>query len=418
MSTDVKQPAAGQGTTAGDQFRLLAANILQVLRQADRESSALPTSPGRLILESLQAALVRSLEGAVLGLAGELRNELPIWLAASEQLEKLAGSRYLPSRQAVLDLREDLKLAEEHATRMIQALESLSLRPPATPDVAASGGAFSQDTRPCRPDRRDKPGGSPTPAQTPPAVAETVKIRPGSPPTQAAVERPVRAAPPEKKELAPPKTGPHGNQLVVACPDCGSAGTIGWDRLGHVLACKGCARNYRVGSDGRMVAVMQTAAGRWVETAKHRPRRAWKSLVSRRSACAAVVLGVFLPAAWLFARPVPPPLVPDLPRELEPRAELLSRAWLTKDLPLLRRLTLTTYERSLFGWLRRRPPPRKLSADEAATLKMEIYQRRKAGRVTSVTVRIRGVPGAKGVVDFTQTWEERDGTWLFLPPQR
>ena len=49
---------------------------------------------------------------------------------------------------------------------------------------------------------------------------------------------------------------------------------------------------------------------------------------------------------------------------------------------------------------------------------MEVSQRRKAGRVTEVTVRIRGVPGAKEIVEFKQTWEDRDGTWLFLPPQR
>ena len=189
------------------------------------------------MLEGLQTGLVHGLEGVVRGLAGELRNELPTWLAAIEQLEKLAASRYLSSRQAVLDLREDLKLAEEHATRLIQALESLSLCPPALPTETVKIRLDSEPTQADSPRPRQPPAlpvtdrGSSRPPRPRPAA------RPPRP--QADGDSPAPAAPPEKREAPPPKAGPHGSQLVVACPDCGSAGTIGWERLGHVLACKG-----------------------------------------------------------------------------------------------------------------------------------------------------------------------------------
>jgi len=205
---------------------------------------------------------------------------------------------------------------------------------------------------------------------------------------------------------------------MVACPSCGSAGAISVNHLDRILVCKGCARHYKVNTDGQMLAMTRTPEGKWVETARYRPGGLRGLRLSRRAAVATVLLSVCLPAVWLFSRPSSASPPAELPRELGPRAELLSRAWLTQDLPLLRRLTLATYERSLFGWLRRRPPPRKLAADEAEAVQMEVSQPRKTGRVTAVTVRIRGVPGAKGLVEFHQSWEERDGTWLFLPPPR
>jgi hypothetical protein len=206
--------------------------------------------------------------------------------------------------------------------------------------------------------------------------------------------------------------------MVVACPRCGCTGTVGVNHLDRVLLCKGCSERYKVGTDGQMVALLQTREGKWVEAAKHRPAGLRGLYVPRRMAVAGLVL-FLLPVTWLFSRSAAPAPEAKLPRELKPRAELAARAWVSKDLPLLRRLADPKYERSVFGWLRRHPPPQTLSAEEASRLQLEVIPRPKVGHAADVVVGFRGLRGAQnGTLDLVLRWEERDGVWFFLPPSR
>jgi hypothetical protein len=136
-----------------------------------------------------------------------------------------------------------------------------------------------------------------------------------------------------------------------------------------------------------------------------------------------------LPLVGLFAvigtvaavgfRPSPPPAVAELPHELAPRAEMLARAWLDKDLPLMRRLTSTTHDRILYSWLVRHRPPTgagQAAAGTALTLDVRVVQRE--AHHADIVVLVRGLPGRPGAtpVEFPQAWVERDEQWYFVPP--
>jgi len=102
--------------------------------------------------------------------------------------------------------------------------------------------------------------------------------------------------------------------------------------------------------------------------------------------------------------------------------ELLGKAWLCRDLPLMRRLTLSTHERTIYAWLLRHPPPltRKVELVDLSDVKFEVSLLRTVGSVADVRLRITGLNAAKEQrpIDFSQRWEERDNIWLFTPPVR
>jgi tetratricopeptide (TPR) repeat protein len=128
-----------------------------------------------------------------------------------------------------------------------------------------------------------------------------------------------------KQETAVTNPAKGANSIGVVCPDCGACGEIPWDRLGRVLACKGCARHYRVKGAGHIVPVTQTDGGKWIETAQlKRPRRL---PVNRWTACAAaaVLAMVMAGASGVFSPSNSAAAATDLPRELEPRVELFTR---------------------------------------------------------------------------------------------
>lgn len=212
--------------------------------------------------------------------------------------------------------------------------------------------------------------------------------------------------------------------LIVVCPDCGAIGSVRWDRLNRILACKGCARLYRVSEDGQLAAVTRTAAGRWIETSRLRPLMERLSLTPPRLLLIGVLLlGMLATVAWRFSstNTAPPPEEP-LPLELEPRAELLARSWLRRDVRTMRRLALYTHERSVFPWLHRHPPPLKRKAEKADLegVRFEIQLRRKTGNTSDLVVRVHGLTIARhpGPIEMAQRWQENAETWYYLPPSR
>src|SRR5205823_1168845 len=126
---------------------------------------------------------------------------------------------------------------ETQATRIIAALDALVLHPavklPLTPAVP----------EPDAPAPADASGSSAWPRSV---------ARAGSP----------------KESPRQPRAVP--SEVPIQCPDCGAEGSVRWDRLGHILQCKGCAGHYRVRADGQVVPVNRNAAGKWAE-AKRRP---------------------------------------------------------------------------------------------------------------------------------------------------
>lgn len=233
------------------------------------------------------------------------------------------------------------------------------------------------------------------------------------PATAEAPAAPASEPAPLHSEAAPSQT------VRVVCPDCGAEGAVRWDKLGKLLNCKGCGQFYRVNPDGSMVRIVQTKPGTWKE---HVPpptllERLAKHRVAAIAAACAAILSVLLVRPMLSpvaARAVETPL----PTELKDRAELLAKAWVRKDLPLMRRMTEPTLERGMFAWLRRHPPPQYAldPSDEGKSIECEVRESHRGGHAVDVSVRIRcaNAPNAKAV-EFAQRWEERDGVWQFNP---
>lgn len=250
----------------------------------------------------------------------------------------------------------------------------------------------------------------PAPA-TPPAPSKPAP----TPTPQAKTERPAGKTAPEA-----PKNDP--GDLIVVCPDCGAIGAVRFDRLDRILVCKGCARLYRVREDGQLAAVTRNAAGRWIDRSRLRPFVERLGLTPPRLLLLGVLLlGMLATAAWRFSGSTEMALPEEpLPQELEPRAELLARSWLRRDVRTMRRLALYTHERAVFPWLHRHPPPlkRKAEKDDLEGARFEIQLRRRAGKVTDLVVRVHGVPIARqaGPIEMAQRWVERGESWEYLPP--
>jgi tetratricopeptide (TPR) repeat protein len=216
------------------------------------------------------------------------------------------------------------------------------------------------------------------------------------------------------------RTEPHPeNCLQVVCPECGAVGNVPWDRLGRILTCRGCSRMFRVDAGGRLVEVVKTPEGRWIHRSAREAnsaramRKRWALwLVPTAAMLTCLVLGLW---AWRHRSAVSP--LPELPRGLEERAELLARAWQKKDVPLMRRMTGTTHDRILYSWfVRHQPPATAAGLEEAEPPTVKVVRRQ--DQTAQVVVRMPRNGGKQSPVELQLHWEQRGDTWYFVPPPR
>jgi hypothetical protein len=169
-----------------------------------------------------------------------------------------------------------------------------------------------------------------------------------------------------------------------------------------------------------MVEVARTSGGRWVDAGSAR-KVGRGGRVARRLLPLVMLLAVIGTVAAVGFRPSDVPTLPELPGELEPRAQMLARAWLDKDLPLMRRLTSTTHDRVLYSWLvRHRPPALAGQASAGPDLALTVRTLTRGPQQADLLVLISGLPGhpSSSPVEFRQSWVERGGQWFFVPPAR
>ncbi len=215
------------------------------------------------------------------------------------------------------------------------------------------------------------------------------------------------------------------NSLDMACPRCGTGGKVRWDRLGHILICRGCSGHLRVDPGGRLVEMIQAPDGRWVERGgpKDQPSRAARLgrkamwLIPAATLLFCISLGF---GTWKYKQSNR--ALPELPKDLESRAHLLARAWLKKDVPLMRRLTVTTHDKVLYSWFVRHQPPARPSSAESDTdeemPQVKIVKRDdKTAQVVMRTPASHGNDGSRSG-ELQLHWEQRGDSWYFVPPPR
>jgi tetratricopeptide (TPR) repeat protein len=234
---------------------------------------------------------------------------------------------------------------------------------------------------------------------------------------------PAAAAPPEAPRDEPkPAAGPAGSHsFPFECPGCDAVNMVRWEKLqlGKVLTCPHCHRHFTVKSNGRFAEVVREKSGRWTEQEQlesaARQRRA-RRLRWLAGTVAAVLL--FSTISWapqaLRQQTV---AEPELPRELEPRAELFTRAWLSGDSRTMRRLTDPVQDRLLFTWSRRNPPPSSIAIvgpEDEVQVAVEVLP--SVPPTTWLRVRVDGLPKSDGKPEELQlAWEHRGGQWIFQP---
>jgi hypothetical protein len=415
-----------QGTTPdGNRLEVLCGEIVDILRAGSEHL------PG---LAALRDELAGVLQAGARELAARLRQELPCWTAALENLRQLSRCRYLTPPENLAALRDELERAGRQAQQVAEALESLGRgRPSPVP-----AGTAERPRLLCFPPQEEKaqePGSekllevgrpwSPPPpaAQATPSHPEP-RARPRAarevPKERAACQAPPAASTPPRK-ANPPSEGP---ALRVVCPTCGAGGAIRWDRLGRLHICRGCSRTFRVDPGGGLVEIIRTKDNKWVDRAAHTARSTRSRLlrfVGRRLLPALGLAAAVLLAVWLSSRPATSSEV-ALPRELEPRAELFTRAWLKKDWAKMRLVVTPGEDRALYRWSVRHPPPAARSganpADQDVPIEVTVLSTQ--AQKARVQVRIRGPdgPSGKGASEWVQFWEERGGTWFFIVPSR
>lgn|GEM_PF-5161013 len=244
-------------------------------------------------------------------------------------------------------------------------------------------------------------------------------------PSPSPVETSTTPAPTPTSRSLPPANKKNGGQLTVSCPHCGEIGEVPWDRLGKVFACKGCDHRFGVGADGKAVELTETPGGKWVESRKIREqaqRRRKRRLVGAAVLGFAVLFPAIGFAGWQVARPAPTSNAEiELPKELETRAELFCRGWLTNDVRLMKRLTSPAHEKIVYAWYNRHRPPLPLRGNTEGVPKdtrFEIQvQSIKPGQ-SRVRVRVSNptLSPAQPPVELSLVWEERLDGWYVLPP--
>jgi hypothetical protein len=397
----------GAGAAPGETFRRWSLDLFAAL------SSGGPDGEVRGAIERL---LVERFEQDMRDLARRLRAELPAWQEAARQLECLMGSEVLQVPEPTRLLHEQLAARARQAASLLVVLEKLG-RSDDQPLPLAPPRALAAPAPEAVPPPRAGARALPAPA---PRAAERPAASTPPPSPRATPQRPPRDPPRAKEETrregpalrtrteeVPAKKGTQPETSVpVTCPECGAAGHVRWDRLGHVLTCRGCSRLFRVDQGGRLTEVVRGPDGRW----KERRHRAAGRLRALWLLPVAVVLAFAFIGAWDWRHRRAQAARNELPRGLEERAELLGRAWMKKDIPLMRRLTVTTHERILYSWFVRHQPP---AGDGPPTV--QVVDRK--DRAAQVVVRAPG--GAAGrPVELRLFWEQRADAWYFVPPPR
>lgn len=226
------------------------------------------------------------------------------------------------------------------------------------------------------------------------------------------------------KEVCTPKhpTPREGqDSLVVPCPSCKTATSISWSKLqpGRVLKCPYCQVNFTMKPNGELEEIVKASTGRWMFRATVNAKT--RELRERRLQVAGMVsVALILAMLWWFPRTGQSSSGPaeiNLPQELEARAELLARAWLTNDSRLIRRLTDPVHDRLLFTWSRRFPPPHLTQTPEKLTkeVKIELTRLPSQPPVAWLQARINGIEGRSSPLEMRFAWEERSGVWYFQP---
>jgi hypothetical protein len=387
----------------------------------------LPPSP---LANELAAALAQG-TGA---LATELRVEIAAWDELLIYLDTLGKSRFLPQSIDVAILSEPLASARAEARSVLDALVVL--------DGSSAGAGFSPSP-PALGGRGQGEGDSARGRTKSPLTLPSPPAKPGGegkerrgnesvfPPLSRLCGRgaggegvgrdlpktltpnPSPAKPGEGDKKSAPQRKP-SNQLQIRCHACGESGAINWDRLNHIQNCRHCSRHFAVRADGHAVEVIKSAGDRW------RPKRGRNSLFRPRprrwliAATLLLALPLVATAGWRMVRPAAVIAAElELPRELTPRAEAFSRAWLASDVRTMKRLTSPAQDRVLYGWFaHHRPPVLAPASIEPPHIDVAV-QSVKADQ-TVLRVRVAG----KSSVELTQTWERRGENWFFLPPAK
>jgi len=233
--------------------------------------------------------------------------------------------------------------------------------------------------------------------------------------------RPQRA---EENDRPQRKVNPasEGSVLRVDCPSCGAHGAIRWDKLGHVHVCRSCSRSFRVNSSGGLVEVVGASDNKWIEKEKRSVtsnRARTMRFVIRRLLPVVGLAAVLLLSLRLYSRPATASDM-ELPRELKPRAELFTQAWLKKDWSRMRLLVRPGEDRNLYKWSVRSAPPLTTSLDgqTAKDIAVDVTVLSIQSQKATVRVQVRDPIGtsANTHLDFQQLWEDRDGAWFFIVP--
>jgi hypothetical protein len=184
--------------------------------------------------------------------------------------------------------------------------------------------------------------------------------------------------------------------------------------------CRRCSRAFRVDPSGGITEVVKKKDGKWVDKLAYQGIATWSRaarLLARRVLPAAALVGLVLLGYRLTLRPAPAQQ-PDLPRELQPRAEMFTKAWLKKDWSLMRRFAAPGEDRALYNWSVRHPPPAKaVAAQSDADLPVEAVVLSTQTQPITVKVRIGSAPGKSGVPPFEvlQFWQEHEAGWFLCP---
>ncbi len=228
------------------------------------------------------------------------------------------------------------------------------------------------------------------------------------------VVQPTQAMPPRPAERVPETSAPPPRRLV--CPGCGAAGPVRFERTAQLFSCKKCNRLYRLHPDGRWTDI-RSAKPRAVGTTTPKKKATKGRRLSILTPAAAVTApALLLICLWWLLSPRAT-AAPQLPSDLDPRAEMLTRAWLKGDRDTMQQLTSTTHDRVLYAWLVRNQPPTVPMDYEPGQVEVRVLDRKP--HEANLAVLLRDVPGSTAgrPVEMRQHWVERENIWFFVPPE-
>lgn len=205
----------------------------------------------------------------------------------------------------------------------------------------------------------------------------------------------------------------------MKCPACGTSSPVRRDRLGEALHCVSCAKRFRIHSSGQPLEINSRTTGK--------PKTAPRMVLEAMERAAAKPSGrwltgivgatlVVLVAAWAMnptsQRTPPEAEVRELPEDLTGRGEAMGRAWITRDLITMRRLTASERDMELRAWLGRHPSP--LSDQDAAKAECEVRVLHERPATAQIAIRVQTAAGVRGEV--RQNWVKEEDRWVFMPP--